>query len=150
MKIIFCEHFISIASGIVADESINCRNAYEIGVYCLSKTAGNNFAVVTFKRKNRVMPIHGFTSNVKVHDELIPVNPDTIFRRIFLLKNLMQSYFEFELPPFPLSLFDEGGLRKTRKSVFYDLFSTETDVHFTFNVINGGFLLHRVLWQAKE
>ncbi|GBO31238.1 hypothetical protein AVEN_104924-1 [Araneus ventricosus] len=53
--------------------------------------------------------------------------------------------------PFPL-LFDEGGLRKTRKSIFYDLFSTETDVHFSSAcyVVNGGFLLHRVLWQAKE
>ncbi|GBL81465.1 hypothetical protein AVEN_143735-1 [Araneus ventricosus] len=26
----------------------------------------------------------------------------------------LQKYFEFELAPFPLSLFDEGGLRKTR------------------------------------
>ncbi|GBM95131.1 hypothetical protein AVEN_260201-1 [Araneus ventricosus] len=26
----------------------------------------------------------------------------------------LQKYFEFELAPFPLSHFDEGGLRKTR------------------------------------
>ncbi|GBN51515.1 hypothetical protein AVEN_57146-1 [Araneus ventricosus] len=100
------------------------------------------------------MPIRGFTSKVKVHDELIPVNPDTIFRRIFLLKKSdgeVQTYFEFELIPFPLSLFD-GGLRKTCMSVFYDLFSTTTVVHFTsaFYMVDGGFLLHRVLWQAKE
>ncbi|GBM40156.1 hypothetical protein AVEN_100567-1, partial [Araneus ventricosus] len=64
------------------------------------------------------MSIRGFTSKVKVHDELIPVNPDTIFRGISLLKKSdgeLQKYFEFELAPFPLSLFDEGGLRKTRK-----------------------------------
>ncbi|GBN74287.1 hypothetical protein AVEN_35322-1 [Araneus ventricosus] len=93
---------------------------------------------------------------VKVHDELIPVNLDTIFRRIFLslLKKSdgeLQTYFQFELTPFPLSLFDEGGLRKTPKSVFYDLFSTTTVVHFTSAyVVDDGFLLHRVLWQAKE
>ncbi|GBM24355.1 hypothetical protein AVEN_202338-1 [Araneus ventricosus] len=101
------------------------------------------------------MPIRGFTSKVKVHDELIPVNPDTIFRRISLLKKSdaeLQKYFEFELAPFPLSLFDEEELRKTRKSVFYDSFSTATDVHFTSAcyVVDGGFLLHHVLCQAKE
>ncbi|GBN76219.1 hypothetical protein AVEN_7583-1 [Araneus ventricosus] len=56
------------------------------------------------------------------------------------------------LAPFPLSLFDEEGVRKAHKSVFYDLFSIATGVHFTSAcyVVDGGFLLHRVLWQAKE
>ncbi|GBM00314.1 hypothetical protein AVEN_32653-1 [Araneus ventricosus] len=101
------------------------------------------------------MPIRGFTSEVKVHDGLFPVNLDTMFRRISLLKKSnpeLQKYFEFELTPFPLSLFDEGGVRKTRKSIFYDLCSTETDVHFTSAcyVVDGGFLLHCVSWQAKK
>ncbi|GBL99406.1 hypothetical protein AVEN_206809-1 [Araneus ventricosus] len=80
------------------------------------------------------MPIRGFTSKVKVHDELIPVNPYTIFRRISILKKSdaeLLKCSEFEVAPFPLSLFDEGGLLKTRKSVFYDLFSTANDVNFT-------------------
>ncbi|GBM14154.1 hypothetical protein AVEN_60980-1 [Araneus ventricosus] len=101
------------------------------------------------------MPIRGFTSQVKVHDEFIPVNPDINFRRISLLKKSdaeLQKYFEFELAPFPSSLFDEGGLRKTLKSIFSDLFSTATVVHFTSAcyVVDGGFLLHRVLRQAEE
>ncbi|GBM36240.1 hypothetical protein AVEN_71948-1 [Araneus ventricosus] len=35
---------------------------------------------------------------------------------------------------------------------FYDFFSTTTVVHLTSvcYVVDGGFLLHRVLWQAKE
>ncbi|GBL60933.1 hypothetical protein AVEN_169786-1, partial [Araneus ventricosus] len=79
----------------------------------------------------------------------------TIFRRISPLKKYdaeLQKYFEFELAPFPLSLFDEGGLRKTRKSVFNYLFSTATDLFLTSAcyVVDGGFLLHRVLWQTKE
>ncbi|GBM97945.1 hypothetical protein AVEN_42492-1 [Araneus ventricosus] len=96
------------------------------------------------------MPNRGFTSKVKVHDELVPVNPGSIFRRISPLKKSdaeLEKYFEFELALFPLPLFDEGGLRKTRKSVFYDLFCTATDVHFTSScyLVDGGFLLHRVL-----
>ncbi|XP_054714645.1 uncharacterized protein LOC129224244 [Uloborus diversus] len=107
------EHLMSISNGIVADESINCHNAYEIGTDSLSKIVGNNFADVKLKRKNRVMPIRGSSCKVKVHDEFIPVNPDTIFRRISLLKKSdeeLQNYFAFELAPFPLSLFDEEGL----------------------------------------
>ncbi|GBN06056.1 hypothetical protein AVEN_141318-1 [Araneus ventricosus] len=63
------------------------------------------------------MSIRGFTSKVKVHDELIPINSDTIFRKISLLKRSdaeFQKYFEFELAPFPLSLFDEGGLQQAK------------------------------------
>ncbi|GBN30634.1 hypothetical protein AVEN_118870-1 [Araneus ventricosus] len=53
------------------------------------------------------MPVRGFTYKVKVHDELFPVNLDTIFRRISLLNKFdaeLQKYFEFELVPFPLSV----------------------------------------------
>ncbi|GBN49334.1 hypothetical protein AVEN_87319-1 [Araneus ventricosus] len=101
------------------------------------------------------MSIRCFTSKVKVHNEFIPGNPDIISEESSLPKKSdaeLQKYFEFELAPFPLSLFDEEGLRKTRKSVFYDLFSTTTVVRFTpaCYVVDGGFLLHRVLKQAKE
>ncbi|GBM60032.1 hypothetical protein AVEN_147595-1 [Araneus ventricosus] len=100
------------------------------------------------------MHIRGFTSKVKVHDELISVNFDTISRRISLLNmsdGELQTYLDFELSPFALSLFDEGGLRKTIKSVFYVLFCTTTVVHFTSAcyVVYGGFLLHRVLWKES-
>ncbi|GBM32580.1 hypothetical protein AVEN_195543-1 [Araneus ventricosus] len=100
------------------------------------------------------MPIRGFISKVEVPDELIPVNPDTTLKRISLLEKShteLQKYFEFELAPFPLPLFDEGELRKTRKLGLYDLFSTATDVHFTSAcyVVHDAFLLHRVL-QEKE
>ena len=35
----------------------------------------------------------------------------------------MHKCLEYELAPYPLSLFDEGGMRKGRKSSFYDNFS---------------------------
>ncbi|GBN26120.1 hypothetical protein AVEN_217410-1 [Araneus ventricosus] len=109
------------------------------------------------------MLIRGFTSEVKVYHELIPVNPDTIFRKVSLLyrretllntllySSELQKYFLFELAPFPLSLFDEG-LRKARKSVFSDLFPIETDVRLTstYYVVASGFLLHPVLWQTTS
>ncbi|GBN60163.1 hypothetical protein AVEN_250040-1 [Araneus ventricosus] len=45
----------------------------------------------------------------------------------------LQKYFQFELAPFPLSLFDEGGLRKTRNPLDCDWKETK---HGLFSVIN--------------
>ena len=36
----------------------------------------------------------------------------------------MREYLKSELAPFPLALFDEGGMQKTQKSVFYTNFKT--------------------------
>jgi len=35
-----------------------------------------------------------------------------------------EEYFEFELAPYPLSLFDEKGMRKSKKSSFHDFIIT--------------------------
>ena len=50
-------------------------------------------------------------------------------------------------------MFDEGGMRKTQKSVFYTNFETIKDMPSLENlvhVIDGGFLLHRVLWHQND
>lgn len=77
------------------------------------------------------MPLRGFTPKLEIHDEEIPVSPEVIFRRISLIKKLdeeFKKYFEFELAPYPLSLFNGKGMRKTKKSVFYYLFNPVTDL----------------------
>lgn len=63
----------------------------------------------------------------------------------------MKIYLLDELAPFPLSLFDENGMRKTQKCSFYDNFACLSgtpviDQNATF-VLDGGSLLHRVVWQ---
>ena len=53
------------------------------------------------------MPIRGVKSKVKIGNEEIPVNPETLFRRIAMLKKSdteLMEYFEYELAPYPLSL----------------------------------------------
>lgn len=80
---------------------------------------------------NRVMSIQGFTSKVTIDGEDVPVNPETIFHRIALLKKSdeqLKEFFHYELAPYPLSLFDAFGLRKTPKSVLYDLFTPLNEV----------------------
>ena len=66
----------------------------------------------------------------------------------------LQLYFGYELAPFALTLFHESLLiRKTKKSAIYDTFTLvektvyEGKCHY---VIDGGFLLHRIVWPSKS
>lgn len=68
----------------------------------------------------------------------------------------LAEFFKFELAPYPLSMFNETtGMRKTKKSAIYDMFHpidleenlpSADDIY----VIDGGFLLHRVIWQTNQ
>ena len=153
------DHFMSLSTGVIGGDNITCHNAHEIGTMSIDSITDSNFRDIKIKRKNRVVPLQCVNSKVRIHDEIVPVHPETIFRRISLFKKSdrdLKLYFEYELAPYPLTLFDEGGMRKTRKSVFYDLFdplSKEEEEVLVLNpvyVIDGGYLLHRVVWQAKE
>ena len=65
----------------------------------------------------------------------------------------MKEYLKSELAPFPLALFDEGGMRKTQKSVFYTNFESIKGMPSLKNlvyVIDGEFLLHRVIWHQND
>jgi hypothetical protein len=65
----------------------------------------------------------------------------------------MKSYFEFELAPYTFSIIEETGMRKTKKSAFYDLFSPtieKVNLQDAVYVVDGGYLLHRVTWQSKD
>lgn len=146
---------MSISTGIVGDDSINCHRAFEIGNSSMLALVGQTFDKIKFVRKKRVMSIQGFTSKVTIDGEDVPVNPETIFHRIALLKKSdeqLKEFFHYELAPYPLSLFDAFGLRKTPKSVLYDLFTplNEVNLEGAAFVIDGGFLLHRVVWKNGE
>ena len=50
-------------------------------------------------------------------------------------------------------LFDDAGMRKTKKSMMYDAFAPLSDIGIfgdTVYVIDGGFLIHRIVWQKGE
>lgn len=61
----------------------------------------------------------------------------------------MKKNLQFELAPFPLSLFNEGGMRKSQKSAFCSLFieipilSSQISI---LHVVDGGYLLQHFVW----
>ncbi|KAL4100763.1 hypothetical protein QTP88_020794 [Uroleucon formosanum] len=147
---------ISISTGVIGDTTINCHNAYEIGLIEMKKIIGQTYGTVKLKRSNRVLPIAILNSSIRIREEIISIDPLFIFQRISIMKTSneeLKSYFEYELSPYPLSLFNEMGTRKTKKSILYDFIQSSNLESFTLGnalyVIDGGFLLHRVMWQLN-
>ncbi|CAH2218497.1 jg2186 [Pararge aegeria aegeria] len=146
---------ISLSSGVKGNENINCHNALEIGLKMMNSIVGNNFNALKFQRKNRVMPLQAIHS-IKLKNENVIINPALIFQRISIAMEgttELKDCFAYELAPYPLSMFDNGIMRKTEKSKLYDHFQPmydEPSLDNSCHVIDGGFLLHKVVWPQKE
>lgn len=144
---------ISIASGVVGDATINCYDALRIGKEAMNKIVGLPFSSIKLSRKDRALPLSSVSSSIKIHDEKVAVDPTLLFQRMCISKRSdedLMKFLEFELAPFPLALFNESGMRKTVKSVLYTMFEpTDNAVQLSHMniVVDGGFLLHRVIWQ---
>ena len=70
----------------------------------------------------------------------------------------MKDFLKYELAPYPLTLFDEVGMRKSAKSNFLQNLKNHLEdpifevpsfknAHY---VVDGGFLLHRVVWNKND
>lgn len=147
---------ISIASGIVGNEQINCHRAYEIGLESMKKITGLSYNEIKLKRSEKVMPLSSVNKSVKINDCKVAVDPLLLFQRITVSKQFesnLEEYLQYELSPYPTALFDNDGMRKTTKSSLYDNMSpidfvlNENNVTF---IIDGGFLLHHVVWSRED
>lgn len=65
----------------------------------------------------------------------------------------LRDYLQYELAPYPVLLFDEVGMHKTKKLSFFNNFTPsqlQPDFKNVTYVADGGFLLHRVVWHQNE
>lgn len=95
-------------------------------------------------------------SSIKVYNEVIPIDPLLLFQRISFTKKSdeeLRDYLKYELAPYPLSIFNELGMRKSQKSLMYQMFKN-TDINMELKnytcVVDGGYLLHRVVWPSNQ
>ncbi|GBN12845.1 hypothetical protein AVEN_274270-1 [Araneus ventricosus] len=143
------EKIISIASGVVGDEKINSHNAREVGITSMTRMFGQTFNNIKLKCVDKVLPFLTISSAIRVHDEKVPIDPVLLFQRMSITKSFeLQTFFQYELALYPLSLFDAIGMSKTQKSAIYDCFqciNVEIDNKNTTYIIDGGYLLHRVV-----
>jgi len=144
---------VSLSTGVVADERINCHLSKEMGIESIQRIVGGDFQAVKFKRSERVLPLAIMNSSIQIQDRTVVINPTTLFQRMTIVKRSdeeLREFLNYELSPYPLSLFDEHGMRKGTKSSLYRAFAPTAQVDLNLNdtkyIIDGGFLLHRVKW----
>lgn len=147
---------LSISTGVVGNSTINCHLAGEIGAQMISRVVGLNSNYVKFKRNDRVLSLATVSNSIKIDSTPIPIDPLLLFQRMCIAKETEQNlknHFTYELTPFPLALFTEEGMRKGTKSTLYNAFLLlEKDIHLGSNrmeIMDGGFLLHRVVWDRN-
>lgn len=151
------DKLLSLSSGTVGGPTINCHLARERGIEGVKEITNNTFGEVTFKRKNKVLTLASVSSSVKVDKKRVDVDPLTIFQRMCITKQSdkeLEEHFKFELAPYPMSLFNEDGMCKGTKSTLYAAFTPLLENipvdDNTFVVVDGGYLLHKVVWHRNE
>lgn len=146
------DKIIYLSSGIVGDKRVNCFEAFDKGFEGIKSVMGMKLSDVKISRKLSVSPLSIMPSKIKLYEKDVPIDPGLIFQRIFLAKQTddeLRDNFRHELAPYPLSLFDETGMRKNVKSDLYAFFEPDAEPTSTVNtiyVVDGGWLLHKVVW----
>ena len=146
-----------MSSGLLATNNINCHNAYEIGCKLLENNVEKAFADLKLKRNDRVLSIAHMNKNVKIGNQQSTVNPVQLFSRIICVAKSQEDRkecFKYELSQYPCLIFDEISMGKNAKSSFLEYFYKKlapTNIlpeGKNIFVIDGGFLLRKVVWQA--
>lgn len=145
----------SLSSGIVGGTDVNCHLAQEVGMEMVTKMVTyGNFKNVTFKRKHKVVTLASVVNSFKAGTlKVTAIDPFTLFQRLCLSKQSdedLKVFLSYELAPYPMSLFSEEGMRKGNKSSLYKAFtpinSNEMTEKKALAVVDGGYLLHKVIW----
>ncbi|KAF4526696.1 hypothetical protein B566_EDAN015334 [Ephemera danica] len=149
------ELLISLSTGVAANTSINCHNAREVGEEVISKIVGHEISTLKLQHKDKVKNLTSVAQSIKIRDEVMCVDPTLLFSRILCLTPTpsdMKEYFSYELAPKAPALFDsENFMRKSCKSALATEIKrkvpcSEVTVPGTSYVLDGGFLLHYIVW----
>ncbi|GBM87392.1 hypothetical protein AVEN_168640-1 [Araneus ventricosus] len=70
------EELISLSSGIVADDRVNCDSAEELGENAAKGIVGKRFAEVTLKRKVQVFTLAAMENTKLIDTDAVVFNPN--------------------------------------------------------------------------
>ena len=148
------ELMVSISTDIVADSSVNCDDAVQVGQTAIAKMMGKTYAKLTLRRKDKVKLFGAMKNTVRVRGEDVVVNPSLLFNRITCILNTsseLDVFLQYELAPQPPALFVDGQMRKSAKSALGNMVKTMVACQkaipdASIFVLDGGHLVHAVVW----
>lgn len=107
------------------------------------------------EKKKQVVTFAQINNTVIVNKREVVINPMQLFNRIVCSNKSpeeLKKCFAFELAPYPPSIFKDGEIRSGTKSQLLKEFDSISppEQHAPKNtvyVLDGGFLLHKLVWQ---
>ncbi|KAK3886485.1 hypothetical protein Pcinc_009355 [Petrolisthes cinctipes] len=146
------DRLVSIATGVVADASVNCNDAVNISLAAAFKMDRKHFTEVTLQRSDKVKTMSDKQNSITVRGKATVVNPDMFFNRINCI--LKSSSDPKELMSYELAPHD-GVMRRSNKSALGILLKSFVPAqpempekcHY---VLDGGHLLQSVVWPQQS
>ena len=157
-------HLRNIINGVHGDSSVNVDKAKEVGDKVLSSLIGELPLEYTFKKSGHAVTL-ATKSSIKIDNENVQVDQQLLFQRLILASNQCEdlpSLFCYELCAYPASLFDSSlMLLQPNKPALADAIwlklspqtraesaPKKTDLNDLQYVLDGGALLHRIVWPS--
>ena len=149
---------VSFSTGFnsTPEDPINADQAEEVGRVMHAKMDGKT-VLGTMEIKNKVKSLESLRSGPKVNGKKLVIDSHKLFNRLVIISERevkTRQGLRFELTPTPMSLFDKDQkLRKPDKAALAKILKAfvEPVEHppCTSLVIDGGWLLHNVKWEAN-
>ena len=110
------ENLINLATGEVADESVNVHQAFEIGEKLIRGMSNQLVFSFSFRGKDMVLPMKT-KSSLSIEGEKIHVDSALLFQRLIVVYSLeeLSTAFGYKLGTRPMSLFDTDDLMNEAK-----------------------------------
>ena len=102
------ESLVSLATGVIADSTVNCDQAYSIGRVASESITRQIFTTVQLKRKDKIIYFSSSRNAVRVRSLDVDIDPNILWHRLSLLTSSNQEreqFFSYEHAPEPTSLF---------------------------------------------
>ncbi|GBN09477.1 hypothetical protein AVEN_269292-1 [Araneus ventricosus] len=112
------EELISLFSGIIADDRVNCDSAENLGENAAKAIVGKKIADVTLRRKVQVFTLADMENTTLIDTNPVVFNPNQLLHRIArVLRSAddLEGCLQHEWAPYIRSLFDDVALRAGRR-----------------------------------
>lgn len=137
---------------------MTCDKAEEVGTAIQKELDGKSYAECSFKRNKQITNLQSLYSNINIGAERISIDPLTLFLRLIVLverkpEKEIVDYFNYELSPYPMSLFKDGVMRTAQKSKLKQFLLdgvSPVESQGTVRVADGGALLWCCDWKKGE